>query len=378
MPAGDTPPAFDLPAVDLKSLDDVTADLANTAAEYDRTGAFPSEQIARLHAAGLLTAGIGPEYGGPGLGFADLTRVLVALGTGDPAVGLIATMTIVPHVLQRYRSWPEALYRRIVAESAAGPTLINHARAEPAMGSSTSGRLPATTARRSADGWVLNGRKSYVTGAEGLRYLLVWAATDENPVRVGAFVVPGDAPGVEIIPSWHQLGMRATGSHEVVFTDVPVPRDDVLDLAAFGATPADTTLPPSAILVVSSALYLGVARAAQRVIHQDGLQRLDPVLGRRAAGEIEILLSTADQLIQGVARRLDDGDVVDPNSALAAKVVVVRHVTEAVTIALRQLGNRALAQAGPLERHFRDIQSAGVHAPVEAAVVQAIGTAMLR
>lgn len=79
-----------------------------------------------------------------------------------------------------------------------------------------------------------------------------------------------------------------------------------------------------------------------------------------------------------MARRLDDGDVVDPNAALAAKAIVVRHVTEAVTLALRQLGNRALAQAGPLERHFRDIQSAGVHAPVEAAVVQAIGTTVLR
>ncbi|MFI5842708.1 acyl-CoA dehydrogenase family protein [Catenuloplanes sp. NPDC051500] len=374
-------------AVEKISLDELTEALAATAADLDASGAFPHAQLKLVHEAGLLTAAVDPRYGGDGASFTDVSRILIALGAGDPSVALITTMTLVPHLLHRHQPWPEALYTRLVAESRQRPVLINHARAEPSTGSSTSGAPPATTARRTDDGWLISGRKAYVTGAEGLDYFLVWAATDETPVRAGVFLVPGDAPGIEILSTWRQLGMRATGSHEVVLTDVPVPRDHVIDLAEFGAPPPDVSPPPSAVLVISAALYLGVARAAQRFLHDFAHDRVpgNPARNaagtervRRAAGRIEVLLSTAEQLILGIAGRLDRGEPVSATDALSAKVVVIRHVTDAVQIAVRALGNRALAQDNPLERHFRDIQSAGVHAPVEDVAVSGIGAAVLR
>ncbi|MEV7283480.1 acyl-CoA dehydrogenase family protein [Streptomyces sp. NPDC093252] len=374
-----------LPGFDLGRLDEVSAALAARAPEYDRSGAFPRASLQLVHDAGLLTAGVDARYGGPGGSFTDITRILLALGRGDPSVALIAGMTIVPHLLQTRGPWPEELYRRVLAESALRPTLLNHARAEPELGSSTRG-LPATTARRTAHGWSVTGRKRYVTGSEGLSYFLVWAATDEPEPRVGTFIVPAGTPGIEVVPTWHQLGMRATGSHEVQFTDVEIPADHIHELAPPGAGPAPGTLPGSVTLLLSSALYLGVARAAQSAVHSFAHTRVPSALGRplattgrfeRGAGEIETLLTTAEQLIFGVAGQVDRGESVRGLDALAAKVVVVRHVTRAVETGLRLLGNPGLAQDNPLERHFRDIQSAGVHAPGEDAVLPLVGAAAL-
>ncbi|MFF3501775.1 acyl-CoA dehydrogenase family protein [Streptomyces sp. NPDC003247] len=374
-----------LPA-DLGRLDEVSAALAATAAEHDRTGAFPHTPIQVVHEAGLLTAGVDPRYGGPGASFTDVARILLALGRGDPSTALISGMTIVPHLLQTRSPWPQELYARVLAESAERPTLLNHARAEPEMGSSTRGPLPATTARRTAHGWSIQGRKRYVTGAEGLSYFLVWAATDEPSPRVGNFIVPAGTPGIDIVPTWQQLGMRATGSHEVVFTDVEIPAEYVHELAPPGADPAPGTLPGSIMLLLSSSLYLGVARAAQRHVHTFAHTRTPAALGRplattdrfqRTAGEIETLLSSAEQLIFSVAERVDRGDPVRGVDALASKVVVVRHLTTAVRTAVQLLGNPGLAQGSPLERHFRDIQSVGVHAPGEDAILPIVGATAL-
>ncbi|MGW2839369.1 acyl-CoA dehydrogenase family protein [Streptomyces sp. NPDC001493] len=370
---------------DLGRLDEVTASLAATAAEYDRTGAFPHKPIQLLHETGLLTAGVDARYGGSGATFTEVAKILLAVGRGDPSTALIAGMTIVPHLLQTRSPWPEELYARVLAESAERPTLLNHARAEPDLGSSTHG-LPTTVARRTANGWSINGRKRFVTGAEGLSYFLVWAVTDEPSPRLGNFIVPGDTPGIDIVPTWFQLGMRATGSHEVEFRDVEIPAEYVHELEHPGTPPAPGTLPGSITMLLSSSLYLGVARAAQDFTTTWGHERVPSGLGRplattdrfrQAAGEIETLLSTAEQLIFATADRVDRGLPVSGADALASKVLVVRHVTSAVQTAVRLLGNPGLAQGNPLERHFRDIQSVGVHAPGEDASLQIVGASAL-
>ncbi|MFC4034824.1 acyl-CoA dehydrogenase family protein [Streptomyces polygonati] len=375
-----------LPVPALDRLAEVTAALASTAPEYDRSGAFPHAAIRAVHEAGLLTAGVDRRYGGAGAGPTDLARILLALGKGDPSAALITAMTLVPHAFQTRRPWPEELYGRLLAESALRPTLLNNARVEPDLGSPARGGLPATRARRTAGGWSVSGRKRFVTGAEGLSYFLVWAATDEPVPRIGTFVLPAGSPGIEIIPNWRQLGLRASGSHDVSFTEVEIPAGNVLDIADRGPGAEQDNLAAGAIHVLLSALYLGVARAAQEYVHRFAHERVPANLGRsvattdrfkQAAGEIETLLSTAEQLIFGVTDRLDRSIPVPGAEALAAKVVTVRHVTTAVQTGLRLLGNPGLAQDNPLERHFRDIQSAGVHAPQEDTALLNIGAAVL-
>ncbi|WP_433291039.1 acyl-CoA dehydrogenase family protein [Actinoplanes sp. CA-030573] len=342
--------------------------LAATAAHHDQTGAFPHDGIRRVHEAGLLTVTVAERHGGPAVRPAELAGILRDLGRGDPSVALITSMTQLPHLLQAHRPiWPEGLYRRILDESAARPTLLNICRVEPDLGSPSRGGRPATTARRTGAGWSLTGHKRFVTGAEGLAYFLVWAATDEPEPRIGTFVVPAESPGIEIVRTWDPLGLRASGSHDVVFRDVLIPYDHGLDL---GGTRPDS----AALHLPLAAIYLGVARAAQEYFHRFARERVPANLGRpvattdrfkAAAGEIETLLSTAEHLL------------LTADDPLTARVIVNRHAVAAVTLAVRMLGNPGLSRGNPLERHFRDVQSALVHAPQEDVSLLAIGAAAL-
>ena len=81
-------------------------------------------------------------------------------------------------------------------------------------------RTAATIARRTETGWRLSGRKIYSTGAPILKWYAVWARTDEPEPRVGMFLVPAGLPGTWIVETWDHLGLRASGSHDVVFEDV--------------------------------------------------------------------------------------------------------------------------------------------------------------
>ena len=372
---------------DLSRLAAATRQLEATAVEYDRTGAFPAAGIQVVHEAGLLTVGVGEQYGGQGIGLADLARVLQALGEGDPSVALITSMTLLPHAMQARRpSWPDDLYRRVLAESAERPVLLNNARVEPELGSPARGGLPATLARRTNDGWSISGAKRFVTGAAGLTYILVWASTDEPEPRVGTFLVPGDAPGVTVVPTWHQLGMRASGSHDVTFADVEIPADHIVAIGEGGAKAEQDNLAGGGIHLALAALYVGVARAGQRYFHRFAHERVPANLGRpvatterfrSAAGEIEVQLAGAESLIYGLLERVDRGEPVSPTEGLGAKVLAVRQAVEAVHVAVRLLGNPGLSQLNPLERHWRDIQAAGVHAPQEDTSLLAIGTAAL-
>ncbi|WP_433384537.1 acyl-CoA dehydrogenase family protein [Actinoplanes sp. CA-142083] len=358
--------------VDLTRLPSVTAALASKAHTYDETGEFPRHSLEVVHEAGLLTATVGLDHGGPGLGAADLTRILLALGRGDPSVALIASMTQLVHLLQAHQpTWPESLYERVLATDGLG--LLNTLRVEPDLGSPSRGGLPATVARRSPDGWVLNGRKRFSTGATGLDWMLIYAATDEPAPRVGNFVVPARTPGISIVPTWNQLGLRASGSHDVILADVQVRPDHFLA----------STAPPvasDALHLPLAAIYLGVGRAAQAQFQNFALSRIPSNLGRpvatterfrAAAGEISVLLTTAERLLLDAASRFDAGLPV-PDAA-AARVIANRHAVAAVTLATRLLGNPGLSRDNPLERHFRDVQSALVHAPQEDLALQAIG-----
>jgi alkylation response protein AidB-like acyl-CoA dehydrogenase len=366
----------------------VTERIAELAAGYDRSSAFPAESLRIAHESGLLTATIGERYGGRGARVEETARILHRLGQADPSVALIAAMTLTNHARQAAQPhWPQELYARVVKESFERPVLVNHARVEPDLGSPARGGLPATRARRTSDGWAVSGTKRFVTGAEGLDWFLVWASTDEPEPRVGTFLVPGRSPGIEVTGRWDQLGLRASGSHDVTFHEVEVPYEHVIGIGPHGPAAEQDNRAGAALHLPLAALYLGVARAAQAFFHTFAHTRVPANLGhpvarterfRRTAGEIEVLLTAAEQLVFDGAGKLDGGDTAyPPEQALGARVLADRHGVRAVELAVRLLGNPALARGNPLERHFRDIQCAPVHAPQEDVSLLAIGTKAL-
>lgn len=361
-------------------LSEIVARLAAAAPAADAAAAFPHEGIRAVHEAGLLTWTAAARDGGRDLSPGDLARLAAALGRGDPSVALISLMTLLTHRQQAAAGlWPAALYRRILAEGRHRPVLLNAARAEPELGSPARGGLPRTRARRTARGWSISGTKRFVTGCEGLAYILVWASTDETPQRVGTFVVPGDVPGLRVVESWHSLGLRASGSHDVVLDEVEIGRDDVIGLGPADIAGQDNRAQAATALVVTG-LYLGVAEAARDAFLAFAEDRVPAQLGHpiarterfaALAGEIDLLVGGARQLILGAFDHAADM----PDALLRARLLAGRQLKAAVQIAVGALGNPGLSRDTGLERHFRDIQSVLVHAPQEDTVVALLGRA---
>lgn len=375
------------PETTKSQLLDVTAALAEHAAEHDRTGDFPAKGIRVVHDAGLLTLTVGRDFGGPGGGLADTVRVLAALGQGDPSVALISAMTLFAHAAQaRTGGWPPGVYAEVLAESTTKPTLINALRVEPELGTPARGGLPATTARRTPDGWELTGHKIFSTGAVALRWMQVWARTDEDPVRTGAFLVRGDASGISIDRTWSHLGLRASRSDDVTFDRTPVASDATLGLAEPGPPGGDPGGLRAWNALGIGAIYLGVARAARDWLAGYLRERVPTNLGKPLAalprfqqevGEIEARLLTASTLLTSIAEAVDRGDDVDPDHANLAKTIATRGAIEAVQRAVALIGNAALTRHNPLERHLRDVLCGRIHTPQDDAVLVAAGRAKL-
>ena len=209
----------------------LASEFAGRAAQHDRDASFPFENFDALAEAGLLALTVPTALGGGGAGALDAARIIGIFAKADPSTALVLSMHYIQHLLMaRSSHWPARLSRKLARETIEGVALINALRVEPDLGSPSRGGLPATIARRTETGWRLSGRKIYSTGAPILKWYAVWAKTDEPDVRVGLFLVPAGLPGTRIIETWDHLGLRASGSHDVVFDDVVFPLDYEIDV----------------------------------------------------------------------------------------------------------------------------------------------------
>jgi alkylation response protein AidB-like acyl-CoA dehydrogenase len=376
--AGATEARVIVPDLSDAGLRRVTDALAELAQENDRTAQFPWASIQIVHDAGLLTYGVSPELGGavePSI--ADAVRIMQAIGHGDASVALLAAMTIAQHLVHAAGDvFPADLYARIVADSAQRPVLLNAVRAEPELGAPARGGLPKTKVRRTENGWVVSGHKAYGTGSEGLAYHLVWAATEDDEPLQGHVIVPGDDPGIEIIRTWDHLGMRATSTHDVVYHDIEVPFEHFKgepmvpgSLVGGGSRRQGNLM---AIGLSVTAMYVGVARAAQEFFIKFAHERIPGALGRpiaqteriqSIAGEIDAQLFQAEELLGSIARRADAGDAGAAARAPFVKLLATRSAVTAVQTAVQALGNPALSRHNAIERHLRDVLCCRIHPP---------------
>jgi alkylation response protein AidB-like acyl-CoA dehydrogenase len=210
-------------------------------------------------------------------------------------------------------------------------------------------------------------------------------ANGRTDPRVGAFLVRADRPGIEIEPTWDHLGLRASASHDVVFTDVEVSADAHTELGEPG-TPKPPSPTQQAWQLILPALYIGVARSALDWLVGFLHDRVPSGLGaplatvprfQAAVGEIEALIVGAEETLYGLARRVDDGDPEAYRRAGVAKLTSTRAVTAAVEQAVALVGNPGLNRRNPLQRHYRDVLCGRVHTPQDDAIVAAVGKSVL-
>lgn len=380
------------PAVDPLLIAALSAEFAQRAGEHDAAGSFPFENFERLAEVGIPALVTPESAGGRGGGLGDALAVVNGIARGEPSTALVLVLQYVIHSqLWRGSAWPEALRERIARSAATDGALINILRVEPELGTPHRGGLPATTARKVPGGWRISGTKIYSTGSPALSWLGVWARTDDPEPLVGTWVVPRGGglaeQGIELRESWNHIGMRASGSHEVVFHDVFVPDDHAGELRPPAGWTAPDAIATAWMSTLFSGVYDGIARAARDWLIGFLRARKPTGLGgaslatvprlQEALGGIEALLLTNRILLRSLSAALDGGTPPSQSDALLVKYTVTNNAIDAVARAIEVTGNPGLSRDNPLERHYRDVLCARVHAPQNDMILSGAGRAAL-
>jgi alkylation response protein AidB-like acyl-CoA dehydrogenase len=365
-------------------LTEITRSFAATAAAHDHAGSFPHENIAALRKHGLIGLPAVRALAGDPLTLPEAREIIAAVARGEPSTALVLIMTYV-FVLQAADNpnWAPALRRHVLEDIARNNTLANALRVEPELGTPVRGGIPATVARRVPGGYLVSGHKLYSTGIPTLKWLAVWGRTDDEAPLVGTFLVPRAAENIRVVESWDQLGLRASGSHDVIFEDVFIPADYAVDIRPPEAW-ANARAPVLAawMSVLMGALYDAVARNARDWLVGFALERKPANLGavlatlprfQEAVGEIDALLHVNQALLDRAAQAGDGSfSALDGNFL---KYTVTGNAIKVAERALALTGNPGLARANPLERHYRDALCGRVHSPQDDTILATAGQA---
>lgn len=363
-------------------LQNLSGEFAASAAHYDRHSEFPHANLQRLHEHGLLALTVPRQLGGSEASLAQARRVISAVARGEPSTALVLVMQYLQHTrLQHNQAWPLHLRQRVAREAVESGALINALRVEPDLGTPARGGLPGTLARRVEGGWRISGRKIYSTGIPGLTWLSVWARSDDAEPQVGTWLVHRETPGISVEETWDHLGMRATGSHDVIFDEVFVPLEQAVDIQPANV-PRPSELDSNGVLwlaVLLSSIYDGVARAARDWLVTWLAERTPANLGAPLAslprfqeliGRIDALLLNNRVLLDAAA----EGRIA-PGEATQIKYLVTSNAISAVELGIEAIGNPGLARGNPIERHYRDVLCSRIHTPQNDAILSAAGRA---
>ena len=241
------------------------------AAEYDEHSTHPADVIAKAHELGFMNLHIPQSLGGLGLPAFDgmlvgeeLNWGCSGIGTSILANGLGAGPVLLAGSDEQQETWLPPLLEE--------PILCSFGLSEPDAGSDVA-RMK-TTAERRNDEYVLNGSKTFITNAGQATWTVVFAKTDPSKGHRGisAFIVPMDAPGVQIEKHLDKMGQRSTDTSAFALTDVVVPVANRLGEEGDGFKIAMKTLDftrpgtaAGAVGVAQAAYELAVAYAKERV-----------------------------------------------------------------------------------------------------------------
>ena len=191
--------------------------------EHFEAGTFPMDLVPELAELGVFGPTIPAEYGGAGLNNVAAGLIYQELERGDSGLRSFVSVQggLVMYPIHAFGS--EAQKREWLPKLASGAAVGCFGLTEPDFGSNPGGML--TTARRDGKGWVLNGRKMWITNGTVSDVAVVWARTEQG---IKGFLVPKGTPGYSAPEQKHKWSLRASITSELVLQDVHLPEDAIL------------------------------------------------------------------------------------------------------------------------------------------------------
>jgi alkylation response protein AidB-like acyl-CoA dehydrogenase len=353
---------------------------AERAAVHDREGSFPFDNFADMRNAGYLKLTVPRQFGGDEISLYEMVMLQERLAYGDGSTALAVGWHLgqVLH-LRASGKWPDDLFAELCRDIVHDGAMINTFASEAASGSPSRGGKPETTAFREGESWRISGRKTFSTLSPILDRFVVSAYLPEEDC-VSDFLVRRSEQ-VKLIETWDTLGMRATGSHDIVLDNAIASAD-----ARISGKGVDDA---AGWLLHIPACYIGIAIAARdyalqfaksyRPNHLQGTIGELPTV-QQSIGLMEAEIRTARCLLYAAADRWDketsDRPSLKPELGLA-KYVATNNAIKVVDMAMRIVGGASLAKSSPLERYYRDVR-AGLHnPPMDNTVLQTLAATAL-
>jgi butyryl-CoA dehydrogenase len=319
------------------------AELVPRAAEIDKTCEFPVGDFKKMGDLGFMGLVVPAEYGGTFIDTISYAIVIeeLARACGSTALGVAAHNSLACGPI--YLMGNEAQKKRYLPELASGEAI-------------------GATAVLKGDKYILNGTKIFVTNGGWARYLVATAMTDPSKGSKGisAFIIENDFKGFVIGSKEKKLGLRASGTFEIVFDNCEVPRENLLGTEGGGFRTFMKTLEAGRISI--GAFSLGIAQAAMEAAIKFAKDRrqFDRPITEFQATQIKIAdmateIHAARLLIHDAARRKDAGEDFGRYASMA-KLFASEVGTRAADHAIQIHGGYGYCKDYHVERYYRDVK----------------------
>lgn len=314
---------------------------------------------------GLLSPHAPVDLGGRGLGMVERTPVFEAAGRslfGPMAINVNAPDEGNIHLLDHVASADQR--ERYLRPLVAGSLRSAFAMTEPSPGAGSDPTMLATTATRVDGGWLVNGHKWFITGADGAGFFIVMARTSGEPGSPGGatmLLVPAERDGITVQRHIGTQDRSMLGGHcEMTFTDVFVPDDDVLGGVDEGFRYAQVRLGPARMTHVMR--WSGAARRAHEVAvahvagrEAFGARLADLGMAQQMIADNEIDLAATRALLLQACRELDDGGRAS-HATSVAKTFAAEALHRVADRSVQLCGGLGVSRDLPVAKLAREIR----------------------
>jgi len=329
------------------------------AREYDRREEFPRDLWKKACELGFIGLFIKKEYGGLGLGFLEFAMVMEEFWRVDPGCGNILLTAFGSELIQLYGTEEQKL--KYLPPLTKGKAIMGTAITEPDAGSDILSIL--TLAKRDGDSYVINGSKQFITNGSIANYLAVFCLThpeaESRFKRFGAILVETDRPGFGATKLTGKLGIRASDTAEIRFSDVRVPKENLIgEKEGEGFSQIMQLFNINRVIAASQGV--GVAQGAldKAIKHVKQRKQFGQPIGTFQAiqfkiAEMATLVEAARALTYKAGWMLDHGKV-DPKQISMAKWIAGEVGVRVANDALQLHGGYGYMADYDIERFYRD------------------------
>lgn len=328
------------------------------AQDLDKTERHPAEIIRKMAELNLMGIAIPDIYGGAGTDIMSYSVALEEISWGCASVGVIMSVnnSLVCDPLNKFGT--EEQKKKYLTPLASGSKLGCFGLTEPEAGSDAAAQK--TTAVLKGDEWVINGKKNFITNGNVADTCILMAMTDKSKGYKGisSFIFDCRTPGFSVGVVEKKLGIKASGTAELIFEDCRIPKENLLGEVGQGFYVAMNTLDGGRIGIASQAL--GIARAAleaavayskTRVQFGNPISKLQAIQWMIADMATEL---DAARLLTRRAAFLKDHNRRYEKEAAMAKLFAAEAASRIATKAIQIHGGYGYIQEYNVERHFRD------------------------